>query len=368
MTDQPTDWTIIRLLEWTRAHFAAKGIADARLEAELLLSHALGIERIQLYVKHDRVVGEPELSRFRELVKQRAQRVPTQYLLGRAWFRNLTLKVTPAVLIPRPETELLVDEALAVLCAKQPPAWQFDRGRFVELLRAKAAESEAQNPVSDAAAPQPIGEAESDDLRKPEKLHPLPMAHHLPHPAAESPCDSGISARVLDLCTGSGCIAIALASECPQCRVVATDLSAEALKVARENAVTAGVGEHITFFQGDLFAAIAPLPPEERLFNLISVNPPYISERAYAELMPEVREHEPRAALVGGPTGLEFIERILAEAPACLIGGGSLLLEIGFDQGREVRRLIAAAPTLELLTIRKDLGGHERVVHLRRKE
>ena len=111
----PTSWTILRLLAWTREFFESRGIEDARLEAELLLGHALGAKRIELYTQHGREVGEPELSRYRELVKRRAAHVPTQYLLGQAWFRNLTLKVTPAVLIPRPETEILVDEALELL-------------------------------------------------------------------------------------------------------------------------------------------------------------------------------------------------------------------------------------------------------------
>ena len=355
-------WTIIRLLDWTRQHFASKGIEDARLEAELLLAHALGLERVQLYVEHGRVVEEPQLGAFRELVRRRAQHEPTQYLLGQAWFRNLTLKVTPAVLIPRPETELLVDEALELIAPHRKPAWKFERGEFHDYREESGAET---GELIETGRPQPPREP-----------------------------------RALDLGTGSGCIAIALAVECPQARVVATDISPEALAVARENVSACGVADRVTLLEGDLFDALLnlaethpqPRPPaaaalaggtrqervrefpEELKFDLITANPPYVAEAELAGLMPEVRDWEPRAALVAGPTGFEVIDRLLAEAPAYLKPHAALLMEIAFNQSAAMRQRIARrqagtgpdGSAWEQVRIRKDLGGHERVVHLRR--
>ena len=314
------------MLEWTRSFFEGKGIDDARLEAELLLAHALGIERIQLYVQHDREVAEPALSTFRELVRKRADHVPTQYLLGETHFRNLKLKVTPAVLIPRPETEILVDEALAVLQPKKHPTWEFDHGEFVD--------------------------------RRSEQAEELIDTGTEPPPAEP---------RVLDLCTGSGCIAVAIASECPKARVWATDLSAEALAVARENVQGCGVADRVTLLEGDLFAPLAGLPEGRRRFDLITANPPYVSEADMAALAPEVRDHEPPQALAAGPAGMEVIDRIIREAPAYLAEGGHLMTEIGYDQSAAVRERLAASTHFELVGIRKDLAGHERVVHLRLK-
>jgi release factor glutamine methyltransferase len=321
-------WTILRLLEWTRKFFEGKGIDDARLEAELLLAHALTLQRMQLYMQHDRIVAEPQLSAFRDLVKRRSQHVPTQYLLGEACFRNLTLKVTPAVLVPRPETEILVDEALELICPKKRPAWKFERGEFVDHR----------------------GEAEQPELV---------ATSDTPAPPA--------SPRVLDLCTGSGCIALAIAAECPQAAVVATDLSAEALAVARENAALCRVTDRVTFLEGDLFAALAALAESDRVFDLITANPPYISEGEMADLMPEVRDHEPRLALAAGPEGLDVIDRLLDGAATHLAPGRSLLMEIGYNQAARLRERAAELTDLELVSIRKDLGGHERVVQLRKR-
>ncbi|NIA22037.1 MAG: HemK family protein methyltransferase [Anaerolineaceae bacterium] len=320
-------WTIIRLLEWTRGFFESKGIDDARLEAELLLAHALGVERIQLYVQHDRRVTDPARSAFRELVRRRADHVPTQYLLGEVHFRNLTLKVTPAVLIPRPETEILVDEALAILQPGKRPSWQFDHGEFTD----RGGRPDEELIDTGAAAPPPA------------------------------------QPRVLDLCTGSGCIAIAVADECPRARVVASDLSAEALAVARENVESCGLTDRVTLLEGDLFAPLAGLGENQRQFDLITVNPPYVSQAGMASLMPEVRDHEPHQALAAGPGGMDIIDRIISDGPAHLAAGGHLLMEIGYDQAAAVRERLAGHEDFELVGIRKDLAGHQRVVRLKRR-
>lgn len=338
-------WTIGRLIDWTRGFFQQRGIDDARLEAELLLAHAMGVPRIQLYVKFQDELDEATLSRFRDLVKQRAKRVPTQYLLGEAYFRNLTLKVTPAVLIPRPETELVVDEALALLKPHKRAAWAFDHGRFVD-LRDQQQATGGGPAAKDQSAMLPSSEPAAD----------APQAELLPP-----------DARVLDLCTGSGCIALAIAAECPATRVWATDVSAEALAIARENAERAQVADRVTLLEGDLWAAVDVLAEDERQFDLITCNPPYISSAEMADLMPEVRDHEPPEALTPGESGFELIDRVLSGAAEHLRSGGHLLMEIGYQQGPAMRQRAATAPGLELVEIRKDLGGHERVVHLRRR-
>ena len=362
-------WTIGRLIEWTREFFSSRGIDDARLEAELLLAHALGVQRIQLYVRFQDELDEASLKRFRELVRERARRVPTQYLMGVAYFRNLTLKVTPAVLIPRPETELVVDEALALLKPRKRADWAFEHGRFIDLRGRVEGDDGEPGESGETGKPGDRGDRSSQAIGSAEAA-----------PAGSAGAGAGrrgvdersaevlpAGARVLDLCTGSGCIALAIAAECPGVRVWATDVSAAALAVAGENAARAHVAERVTLLEGDLWAAVDGLGEEGRRFDLITCNPPYIAASEMAGLMPEVRDHEPREALTPGVTGFEVIDRVLAGAVDHLRSGGHMLMEIGYQQGGEMRRRAAGVAGLELVEIRKDLGGHERVVHLRRR-
>ncbi|MHC4974747.1 MAG: peptide chain release factor N(5)-glutamine methyltransferase [Planctomycetota bacterium] len=234
-----------------------KGSEAARLEAELLLAHVLGTERLGLYAAAERRLGDGELESYRGLLRRRADGEPVAYLTGRREFYGLELEITRDVLVPRPETELLVDRA--------------------------------------------------------RELRP---------------------ARILDLGTGSGCVAIACASQMPDATVTATDVSDSALEVASNNAARHGVSDRIRFLQGDLFD---PLTEDER-FDLIVSNPPYVPEGEAAS----VAAHEPRLALYAGKEGLEVIERLLAAAPGHLAGGGTLLIEIGEDQEAAVRECAAA--------------------------
>lgn len=270
---EPELWTIRRVLLWTTAHFEKKGVEVPRLTAEILLAHVLKLSRVRLYVEIDRPLEPSELKAYRELISRRADGEPAQYLTGQKDFYNRAFAVDPRVLIPRPETELLVEAVLQRL-PKQTPE---------------------QAP---AAAP----------------------------------------STVLDLCTGSGCIAITLAAERPQAKVYATDLSPGALEVARGNADRNGVIERVTFLEGDLFA---PVPPE-LTFDLIVSNPPYVGTAEIATLSAEV-QREPRLALDGGPDGLVVLRRLIAEAQAHLRPGGLLALEIGEDQGPAVKGLLEAA-------------------------
>jgi len=288
-TSQPV-WTIKALLGWTTDFLKSKDVEAAKREAELLLAHVLKCKRVDLFVRYDEQPSEAERAKFRELIQRRVAGWPVAYLVGSREFYLLSFEVSPAVLIPRPDTETLI--------------------------------------------------AEADRLLKP-----------LRTPA------------VLDLGTGSGCIAVSLAHLKKDAHVTATDISPDALDVARRNAAKHGVAERMTFLQGDLFAA---LPPESN-FDLIVSNPPYIAQSEFASLAPDVRDHEPRLALDGGPDGLAFYRRIASGVGPFLKPSGSLLLEIGYTQEDAVRNLLAERPELELGVTLKDAGGHPRVVCAKKK-
>jgi release factor glutamine methyltransferase len=279
---QAVAWTTLSVLDWTTQRFTDAGIGTARLEAQLLLAHVLCCSRVQLYTSFDKPLGEAELAGYRALIKRRLGGEPVAYLLGEQEFWALPFYVDASVLVPRPDTETVIEVARA--------------------------------------------------LR--------------PDPAA--PC------RVLDLCTGSGAIAISLAKELPGAQVVATEVSAEAAAVARRNAERNGVADRVEIRVGDLFAPVAG----ER-FDLIAANPPYIATSVIATLAAEVRR-EPSIALDGGPDGLAFYDRICAAASAHLAAGGALVLEHGFDQADAVQARLEAAGFLRIAMVR-DLGKNPRV-------
>lgn len=280
-------WTVRRVLDWTRGHFEKQGVDGARLTAELLLGHVLSCPRVKLYMDLDRPLDKDELASFRALIQRRGAGEPTQYLTGHAEFYGRRYAVDRRVLIPRPETELLVEAALRGVPRDAP-------------------------------------------------------------------------ARVLDLCTGSGCVAVSIAAERPQASVWATDLMPGALEVAKANAETLGVGGRVTIFQGDLFA---PVPPDAR-FDVIVGNPPYVKSGELAGLQREVQQ-EPREALDGGADGLDVVRRLVPTALARLKPGGLLALELGEDQGAAVRTLLEQAGAVEV-SIEKDLAQHDRLALGRR--
>ncbi|MBI3181243.1 MAG: peptide chain release factor N(5)-glutamine methyltransferase [Myxococcales bacterium] len=275
-------WTVRMVLGWTSEHFERRKVDSPRLTAEVLLAHALGLDRVRLYIDLDRPLSKEELAAYRRLIERRAAGEPTQYLTGTREFYNRPFRVDARVLIPRPETELLVEAVL----------------RF------------------------------------------LP---------------EGAPTRVLDLCTGSGCIAATLAAERPLASVWATDLSPGACEVARANAEVLEVGGRVTVLQGDLFDPV----PEGARFDAVVSNPPYVASGEIERLSREVRR-EPRQALDGGPDGLELIRRVASRARAHLKAGGLLALEIGEGQGEKVLQLLKDAgyvdPRLE-----KDLSRLDRL-------
>lgn len=297
----PETWTVLRLLTWTTEFLKSHGSESPRLDAEVLLAHARGCERIMLYAAFDEVVADDARARFRELVKRRADGTPVAYLVGKREFYSLSFGVTPDVLIPRPETEFVVVAAL-------------------DALRA------AREGVAGISS-------RSDGL------------------------------QVCDVGTGSGAIAVTIAKHAPDCRVTAIDISPAALAIAKENAATHEVAERIDFIQGDLLAGI-PAKPQ---FTVIASNPPYVSESEYATLAPQVKDHEPRQALVGGPTGTEIIEQLIPQAAQRLLPGGWLILEISPMIAGRVIELINAGGGYEPATAVKDLAGLTRVIQARLK-
>lgn len=279
------EWTVRRIIEWTTAHLKKHGSDTPRLDAEILLAHARGCRRIELYTGFDDVLDERQRAAMRDLVRRRAQSEPVAYLVGHREFFGLDFHVTPAVLIPRPDTETLV----------------------VELLdRAK--------PLS---AP-----------------------------------------RILDVGTGSGCIAIAAAVNHRAAQVTATDVSDAALAVARENAQTHHVVDRIRFLSGDLFAAVG----HEERFDFVVSNPPYIAESEKETLQNDVRKYEPLAALFAGPTGRETLFRLVDEAPAHLAAGGTLLLEISPEHSPPLVERMESSGRYQEIRVIKDLAGQARVV------
>jgi release factor glutamine methyltransferase len=281
-------WTVRRLLEWTEDFLRKKGFEAPRLEAQILLAHTLGCKKIDLYVRHEEEPPEDKRAAFREMIKKRSEGMPVAYLVGHREFYSLEFAVSPAVLIPRPETETLVMEALR-------------------------------------------------------RIQPL------------------VSPRVLDIGTGSGAIAVAMAKQHKTTRVIAVDASAPALAVAAANAQKHGVADRITLLEGDLFGPVAG-----QTFDLIVSNPPYIAQGEFSSLDVGVRDFEPRSALDGGPDGLNFYRRIAAEAANYLVPGGSILVEIGATQEAAVRELFGA--TLELGPTYKDAAGRPRVVSAKRRQ
>lgn len=299
----PETWTVLRLLTWTTEFLKSHGADSPRLDAEVLLAHARGCERIMLYAAFDEVVSDEVRARFRELVKRRSEGAPVAYLVGKREFFSLSFRVTPDVLIPRPETEFLVVAALDAL---------------------KSLKSQAPDPAS----------------------------------------ETGNTPLVADVGTGSGAIAVAIAKHAPSAKVTATDISANALVIAHENATSHGVANRIEFLESDL---LTKTPPQPR-FSVIASNPPYIGESELPSLAPSVRDHEPRHALIAGPTGTEIISRLIPQAAQRLLPGGHLILEISPLIVDQLTQLLATDGRFNPPTLTKDLAGLPRIVQARRTD
>lgn len=281
--------TLLDMLQRAVGYLEEKGIDSPRLDAEVLLADLLGCQRIDLYLQFERPVTPDEQSAYRERIRRRAAHEPVAYITGKKEFWSIELSVNADVLIPRPETETLVEQA-------------------VQRLRESGAK------------------------------------------------------RIVDIGTGSGCVAIALATELPEARLIATDVSPAAVRVARANAEAAGVAERVAVREGSLLEAV----PERPLDAVVS-NPPYIPTAEVATLMPEVRDFEPALALDGGADGLTVVTALVRDAGAALAPGGWLLLETAFDGAEAVAAVLAESGAFEAIETVPDLAGQPRVVCGRRK-
>lgn len=288
-----TAWTLQKILNSIVDHLKKGGVDSPRLSAELLLSYVLGMKRIELYARADTPISKQQIQHLDELTKRAGQHEPIAYLTGKTEFYSLALNVTRDCMIPRPETELLVEQA-------------------IEFLRTRS--------------------------------------------GAQFVCD---------LCTGSGCIAVALVKNLPDVRILATDISAVALRVAAQNIEGYQVGDRIELLCGDLFDPVVSKLAVDKL-DLIVCNPPYVSAAEYEALPKTVRDYEPRLALFAGSDGLDICRRIITEAGDFLKPEGSLMLEIGYAQGPAVKELLQQAGAFSEIKIEKDLRHNDRLAIARR--
>jgi release factor glutamine methyltransferase len=296
-------WTPILLTRWSGEYLRGKGVESGRLDAELLLAQVLGVRRLDLYLQHDRPLSHRELEDFKSLLRRRAAREPIQYVLGKTAFREVELRTDGRALIPRPETEVLVEEVLS---------WA--RGL---------------------------------------------------HPSRGTPPLEGLGGlsgsgglRALDVGTGSGAIALSLLLEGPFAGMVATDPSPQALALARENASSLGLLGRLELREGALFE---PVLQGERFHAIVS-NPPYVPEGDGPSLQEEVRGWEPARALFAGPEGLDVLMPLVEGAPPFLESGGLLALEVGDGQAPRVAEAMEGTGQLSGIRIRSDLAGRDRVV------
>jgi release factor glutamine methyltransferase len=286
-------WQIKDLLKVSTDYLKDKGIENPRLNAEVLLAHQLKVGRMSLYLNFDQPLTDNELSIYRSLIKRRIVHEPLQYITGIQEFWSLSFRVNRHVLIPRPETEIIVEQAISL---------------------AKTCKEKEE------------------------------------------------SLKILDLGTGCGAISIALAKEIPRALIWATDISHDALCVARQNAVTHGVSDRVTFCQGDLWD---PFPKRDIRFDMIVSNPPYVSSKEYKDLPPEVRDYEPRRALDGGEDGMVYLEKIIRGGHSFLNPGGWIILEMAPSQTQTALDIIAQMGRYQQAARIEDYSRHYRVVTAR---
>jgi release factor glutamine methyltransferase len=281
----PSHWTVLSLIEWSTQYLTERRFDEARLHVELLLARVLKLNRLNLYLQFDRPLTSEELASFKQMFKRRLAHEPLQYILGDTSFMGLSLKIDRRALVPRPETEILVEQAL-------------------QLLRA-----------SDAAEP-----------------------------------------RVLDIGSGSGNISLAIAHHVPRCRVDSLDVSDEAIDLSRENQTALGI-HNVVFLRADIFG---DLPPAGT-YDLIVSNPPYVSLEEFTLLEPEVRDYEPRLAVTDEADGLRFLKQIGRTAMKVIAPGGTLMVEIAYNQEEAARRIFAESGW-RIDDVTKDFAGHPRIV------
>lgn len=352
-------WTIKAALDWTVGYLERKGDENPRLSAEWLLSEACEMSRIQLYVSFDRPLSLEERDILRGYVTRRGKGEPLQYITGYAAFRHIQVKVRPGVLIPRPETEVLVSEALSLLPAAHRrvaldstiDAWEGDA-----LIAAEAAAEAAQDGSDDASetlkrSQQAISaylDAQQDQGNGDGGDRPDGSAVAKPRPLL-----------VADICTGSGCIACSVAYERPDTRVIATDIAPEAVALAKDNAAELGLSDRVRIEQGDLGSPV-PAAAMGRL-DLVVSNPPYVPTAVLAEIPREVADFEPALALDGGADGNDILRRLLPWTAAALRPGGGFAFEL-HETCLDAAAELARRAGFHQVRIVDDLAGRPRVL------
>jgi release factor glutamine methyltransferase len=289
-------WIIKDLLPVSIDYLKTKNIESPRLCAEILLSHQLSISRLKLYLEYDQPVGENDLNLYRAMVKRLADGEPIQYITGIQEFWSMDFIVNRSVLIPRPETEIIVERAIRI----------YNENNYEE----------------------------------------SPEIH------------------ILDMCTGSGAIAVAVASELKNAEIVAVDISKEALETARENITRHGMGDRISLLEGDLFE---PFINNPKYFDIIVSNPPYVTKEEFKLLPRKIRNFEPEIALESGEDGLSHIRIILEKAHHHLNPGGWLILEMAPNQIEAVSKIVSSNDSYQDISVIKDYSSRDRVVIIRKK-
>ena len=354
-------WTVQRVLDWTVGYLERKGDERPRLSAEWLLCSVTGLTRVELYINFERPLTPDELAAMHEAVARRGRGEPLQYVTGEMPFRHIVLRCEAGVLIPRPETEVLVDAALEGVDAARGAGVAYDDVRRRQDARTSSERAEYEGRVAELkAALTPNEDGLLDERAVDEYLRATAALE-----AARDEAPLGV--RVLDLCTGTGCIALSMAGERPGTHVVATDLSPRAVALAEHNRNTLNLTDAVDIYECDLAAAV----PTELLgtFSVLVSNPPYIPTAVLEHDVPaEVKDYEPRLALDGGPDGLDLFRRILALAPQVLASAGWLCVELSEDNVCQAADLCRSAGGWQHVEVREDLTHRPRVLVAVREE
>ncbi len=384
MATNDQTWTVKAILDWCEGYLANKGDASPRHAAQYLLGEAMGLSRIELYTNFDKPLTDEERSTMRTWVARRGAGEPLQLICGTAPFRHMVLEVAPGVLIPRPETEVLVSEVLALF----PPPKQISAHAFEDLSAVSGQVEGAEDFASEIPVVEmgSISEEASSGASAGgiDSASERPEAFTLKDGAQSSQSqidgveqdDETIAAgsasemdsdpkpeaiRVIDLCTGSGCIACALATEHPNMEVLAFDIAPEALALAQRNVEAQGVADRVAVRESDLLSTVVADSDNKGSFDVIVSNPPYIPSQVVDTLTAEVNDYEPRLALDGGTDGLELFRRFIGDACELLKPSGVLAVEL-FEESLEEARNIALDHGFSEARIVQDLTNRPRVL------
>lgn len=377
-------WTVKAILDWCEGYLANKGDASPRHAAQYLLGEAMGLSRIELYTNFDKPLTDEERSIMREWVARRGAGEPLQLICGTAPFRHMVLEVAPGVLIPRPETEVLVSEVLALF----PPPKQISAHAFEDLsavsgqvegaedfaseipvVEIDSISEEVSSEVSaggiDSVSEQSEAFALKDGAQSLQsQIDGVEQDDETIAAGSASEMDSDLkpeAIRVIDLCTGSGCIACALVTEHPNMEVLALDIAPEALALAQRNVEAQGVADRVSVCESDLLTAAIADPDYKGSFDVIVSNPPYIPSQVVDTLTAEVNDYEPRLALDGGADGLELFRCFIDDAHELLKTGGVLAVEL-FEESLDQACAIALDHGFSEARIVQDLTNRPRIL------